>query len=200
MSQPPAPLECGVASSKMRGHQQSGDLEVVQLFDGGALIAVIDGIGHGDDAASAAQLARQILLASPQQPVTALVQRCHLQLRLSRGVVMSLASIDLRRGSMSWLGVGNVQGILLRADRSSQPGREELLLRSGVVGAQLPLLQAADVPVKRHDTLIFATDGIRSGFADRLAAAPSPQSRAVDILAHHCLGIDDALVLVAQIS
>ena len=47
-------------------------------------------------------------------------------------------------------------------------------------------------------TLIFATDGIRGGFAEGLPTDATPQELADHILARHGKGTDDALVLVAR--
>ena len=200
MSEVAPPIEYGVASFVKPGNSHSGDLAVVRFYDGGALLSVIDGLGHGDEAFIAAQCAKTTLDANPQEPVEALVKRCHAALRPTRGAVMSLAAIDLRRGLLRWLGVGNVQGMLCRSDVTTIPAREELLLRSGVVGAQLPTLRSAAIPIRRHDTLIFTTDGIRSNFADGLTAFATPHSLAQNILTHHLQGSDDALVLVARIA
>jgi len=119
-------------------------------------------------------------------------------LRSTRGVVISLAAFNAVDETMTWVGVGNVEGVLLRADPTVDPGNESLLLRSGVVGSRLPLLHASIVPVMRGDTLIFATDGIRSEFAQRLALGDGPQQLADRILAQYAKGTDDALVLVAR--
>jgi hypothetical protein len=48
------------------------------------------------------------------------------------------------------------------------------------------------------DTLIFATDGIRSGFADNLNTNASTQEIARNIIESHWRKLDDALVLVAR--
>jgi len=48
----------------------------------------------------------------------------------TRGVVLSLASIDPAHGMMTWLGVGNVQGVLMRANAKNGNGQESLLLRA----------------------------------------------------------------------
>jgi hypothetical protein len=74
------------------------------------------------------------------------------------------------------------------------------LLRSGVVGSQLPPLQATVLPVAREDTLFFATDGIGGGFAGSLIARENPQRAANRILDHYRSGIDDALVLVVRLT
>jgi hypothetical protein len=73
-----------------------------------------------------------------------------------------------------------------------------LLLRGGVVGSHLPLLRAAVLPVTQGDTLVFATDGIRSSFADGLNVRTAPQLLADRILAQYRMGTDDALVLAVR--
>ena len=164
------------------------------------MIAAIDGIGHGKEAANAAEAAISILKASPEEPIISLVERCHEGLRSTRGVVLSLASIDPEHGLMTWLGVGNVQGVLMRAGSQKGSVQEVLLLRGGVVGSQLPALQAAVLPIAKGDTLVFVTDGIRGEFVEGLSALESPQHAAEKILKQHSRGNDDALVLVVRLT
>jgi negative regulator of sigma-B (phosphoserine phosphatase) len=190
----------GVAEFILPGQDESGDRHLLCCRKEGILVAAMDGIGHGEEAAIAAKTAISILIASPDEPVISLVERCHQALRSTRGVVMSLASIDTQHGMMTWLGVGNVQGVLMRAGAQKGSAHEVLLLRGGVVGAQLPALQAAVIPVANGDTLLFATDGIRSEFLESLSVLESPQRAADKILKQHCRGNDDALVLVARLT
>jgi phosphoserine phosphatase RsbX len=191
-------LEWGVAALTVAGQVESGDRHIVKPFQSGTLVAVVDGLGHGADAAAAAEIAVASLERHAHESVIFLVGRCHERLHQSRGVVMSLASFSGLDATMTWLGVGNVEGVLLRADTSRNPRRETLLLRGGVVGAQLPSLSASIVPITPGDTLVFATDGIRSGFAEGLILGDPPQRNADRILARHGMGTDDALVLVAR--
>ena len=97
---------------------------------------------------------------------------------------------------MAWVGVGNVDGVLLRATPTAR--MERLLLLGGVVGRQLPHLNASVVTVSPGDTLILVTDGIRGDFAERLPIVGGPAPSAERILARHALGTDDALVLVVR--
>ena len=110
---------------------------------------------------------------------------------------MSLASFNAQDGTMTWLGIGNVESILVHADSNASPAHESPILRGGVVGGQLPLLRAAIVQISPGDLLIFATDGIRSGFLQGLPLSESPQQLAERILAGYYKGNDDALALVA---
>src|SRR4029077_2530979 len=100
----------------------------------------------------------------------------------------------------TWLGVGNVEGLLLHGDGPARPGpgRAALVTRGGIVGSELPRLHPVVLPIAPGDTLIFATDGIREGFADGLSLEAPPQHLADQILARHGKGTDDALVLVAR--
>ena len=193
-------VEYGVAKSILPGQGESGDRHLVCCAGDGILIAAIDGIGHGEEAANAAEAAISILKASTDEPVISLLERCHEGLRSTRGVVLSLASIDPKHGMMTWVGVGNVQGVLMRAGAKKGRVEEVLLLRGGVVGSQLPALQAAVLPIAKGDTLVFVTDGIRSEFVEGLSTLESPQRAADKILKQHCRGNDDALVLVVRLT
>lgn len=133
-----------------------------------------------------------------QEPILPLVRNCHRSLMGTRGAVVSLASLSARDETMTWLGVGNVEGLLLRAQTSTNPRREQLLLRGGVMGVHLPALVAAIVPITRGDTLIFATDGVRSDFVNEVLPRGSLQGLADHILARWGTETDDSLVLVVR--
>jgi phosphoserine phosphatase RsbX len=193
-------LDYGVAKFVLPGEGESGDRHLITCNQAGALIALIDGVGHGEQAANAAQAAARVLEAGVDEPIISLVEQCHEKLRPTRGVVISLASIDTTHGLMTWLGVGNVQGILMRADAKQGSVPEALLLRGGVVGSQLPSLQATVLQIAPGDTVYFVTDGIRRGFSQSLTALENPQRAADRILQQFRNGNDDALVLVARLT
>jgi hypothetical protein len=196
-----APLiEYGVATFVLPGQSESGDRHLVCCHETGILIAAIDGIGHGEEAGVAAKAAVSLLKTRADEQVISLVQECHENLRMTRGVVLSLASINPLHGIMTWIGVGNVQGALMRTGASKGIVEQELLLRAGVVGSQLPPLQAAVLPIAEGDTLIFATDGVKSEFIKSLSSLEAPQRAANRILEQFCRGNDDALVLVARLT
>jgi len=192
-------VEYGVAKFALPGQEESGDHHLVCCNRNGILVAAIDGIGHGEEAASASKEAAALLRGSADEPIISLVERCHERLRSTRGVVLSIASIEPEQGMMTWLAVGNVQGVLMRATTGKGNGQEPLLLRAGVVGSQLPALQATVLPIARGDTLFFATDGVRSDFSTSLSARENPQRAADRILEQYRSGNDDALVLVVRL-
>jgi phosphoserine phosphatase RsbX len=192
-------VEYGVARYVLPGQGESGDHHLLRCHRDGVLVAAIDGIGHGEEAAEAAKAAASILKDCVNEPIISLVEQCHEKLRPTRGVVLSVASIDRVHGMMTWLGVGNVQGVLMRADAKNGNPKETLLLRAGVVGSRLPPLQATVLPVAKGDTLFFVTDGVSSHFTENLSILVNPQRAAERILERYRTGIDDALVLVARL-
>jgi len=192
-------LAWGVAQRAMPGQAVSGDAHLVQPFADGVLVAVGDGLGHGEEAAVAAQTAVAILSARAGHSVLALVRFCHETLQRTRGAALTLASFSARDATVTWLGVGNVDAVLLRGDPRAVPPREDVLLHGGVVGLQLPPLRAFVLPVAAGDTLVMATDGVRAGFAEGLPLKEPPQPLAERILARDNKGTDDALVLVARV-
>jgi phosphoserine phosphatase RsbX len=191
-------VEWAAASQALGLRGGSGDQYVVAPVPSGVLLAVVDGLGHGAEAELAAETAIGVLREHAHEPVIAVLNRCHRRLLTTRGVVLSMALFNAADGTMIWLGVGNVEGILLRADPMARPRRESLLLRAGVVGAQLPPLQGAILSVSPGDTLILATDGVRSDFGRDVLAGDQLQKTADRILSQHGKGTDDALVLVAR--
>jgi serine phosphatase RsbU (regulator of sigma subunit) len=190
-------LDWSVAARAFPGERDSGDASTVVPFSGGVLVGVIDGLGHGPEAAEAARVAVATLNANPDAMVMDLVRTCHNALRRTRGATLSLASFHAATGTMTWIGVGNVEGALFRVDRNAPQPRDALMLRGGVVGYQLPPLRAATHHVHAGDMLVLATDGISSGFYNRSPIGRAAAEAAEEILQRCGKQTDDALVLVA---
>lgn len=180
------------------GQTVSGDMHLVESFATGVLVAAVDGLGHGSEAATVAQLAIATLQTHASDSVLLLMKRCHEILRGTRGAVLSVASFYPLDDTMTWIGVGNVEGVLLRPDEKVGFTRDYVLLHGGVVGLQLPPLRAFVIPVQPGDILVFATDGIRSGFSEGLPPQTTPQELTRHILTRDFKGTDDALVLAAR--
>lgn len=191
-------IEWAVAHTALPGETESGDLFFVHSHDDAALVAAIDGLGHGPEAAVAAQRAADTLERHHAEPVALLLQRCHDNLRGTRGAVITLASFDGRRNVMSWVGVGNIEGTLVRAQPGEERERESVMLVGGVPGHQLPQLRSAEIAVSPGDTLVLSTDGIRPGYMELLAGGDPPNTVVERIMDQFGKGTDDALVLAAR--
>jgi phosphoserine phosphatase RsbX len=191
-------LSCGVAARTLPGECASGDQHLIAPFREGILIAVLDGLGHGLEAAEAAGIAVATLKRYAGESVVSLVKRCHTKLVGTRGVAASIASFNIADSTMTWLGVGNVEGVLVHSQTDRTPEKEFLLLGRGFIGGRLPALRAFVMPVVSGDTLTFATDGVVSDFHTEVNVREPPQKIADRILSGHGKDSDDALVLVAR--
>jgi negative regulator of sigma-B (phosphoserine phosphatase) len=190
-------VTCGVALRALPGQLACGDAHVVAPFPGGTLVAAVDGLGHGPEAAEAARLAVAAIARCATQSVSEIVIACHKALKKTRGAAVSLVSFCDADATMVWLGVGNVDAVLVRAIGGK---REHLFLRGGIVGHNLPEPRPAVLRLERDDTVILATDGVRAGFATGVELNTEPEALARRILHTGARVEDDALVLVARYS
>jgi|CZKU01.1.fsa_nt_gi anti-sigma regulatory factor (Ser/Thr protein kinase) len=186
----------GSAGAALDGQAESGDLHVVVLFRDGALVALVDGLGHGPAAALPARAAAALLTAHAAESPLSLIGRCHEGLRTTRGAVMTVASLSATDSTLTWLGVGNVEGVLLRGDAKAPSSG--IALRGGVVGDRLPPPRVEVCAIARGDMLILTTDGIHSGFKAGIDLREEPQAIAEFILARFRKASDDACVVVAR--
>src|SRR5258708_24360870 len=83
----------GAAGRALAREAVSGDRYVVEPTEEGFLLAVVDGLGHGTEAAAAAGIVIEILKSHADEPVVSLVRRCHDALTYARGAVMTLATL-----------------------------------------------------------------------------------------------------------
>jgi negative regulator of sigma-B (phosphoserine phosphatase) len=192
------PVEWGMATRCRRGEATSGDLAVVALLPQGVLVAGIDGLGHGSEAARAARKAAEVVRERPSRDLVSLFERCHVALKGTRGAAISLAFLSPSERGMTWVGVGNVEGRVLSGDPSATRPKGSLALVGGIPGHELPPVRTATLAVRPGDVLVLATDGIEAAFADSLDISGSTQAISERILADHWKPTDDALVVAVR--
>lgn len=193
-------LEWGVAWHSQANQDECGDAFTVLPIQGGFLVAVIDGLGHGGEAARASRGAVETIRQSAGETLQDVMRSCHHALLSTRGAAISLARIELGEQRLAWLGVGNVEGVVLNpvAYQDASWRTETLVVRGGVVGYDLPNLEPRYVAFGLGAVLVFATDGIKMGFSGEIRLGRNPQQVADQIMAGYDRATDDALVLVVQ--
>jgi hypothetical protein len=194
-------LEWGFASHAQGHEVECGDAFTIQPTAAGFVVAAVDGLGHGPEAAQAARRAIDAINQSVEATPQEILRACHRALARLRGAAISVAQIDLASERLEWLGVGNVEGLVLNPvphHQDSSWRSDSLVVRGGVIGYELPNLQASQVQFGLGSILVFATDGIKEGFSIAIRAGRHPQWLADQIMAGYDRGTDDALVLVVQ--
>ena len=191
-------LEWATATRVRPGERVAGDLAVLAPAPAGAIIAAVDGLGHGPAALRAARVAVREASRGAQPDIAALTRRCHRALRYTRGAALSVGLVAGAGRSLTWLGVGNVEGRLVRATPGGRTAQESLGLAPGLPGRDLPELSPKTLPLDRGDLLIFATDGVAQCFADGLDVSGSAAEIAERIMTRHWKADDDALSVVLR--
>jgi serine phosphatase RsbU (regulator of sigma subunit) len=194
------PIEWAAKARPRPGENVCGDRMIaVDVEDTGALIGVLDGLGHGAEAAEAASCGVDVLRAARAEPLDVLVQRCHRALSGTRGVAMTLARIDFRTDTLSWAGIGNVAADLVAKHPAGVEVRSSARLAGGIVGYRIPeALTPQEVPIRPGDLLVITSDGIVEDHLDDIDFAASSLAIADQILRRHAKDSDDALVLAAR--
>lgn len=180
------------------------------VADGGrsVMIAVIDVLGHGPEAAAVADIARTTVANTahateggpPAESTVGCLQACHAALRRTRGAAVTAAAVTAAGDELAWLGVGNVEAAVAdRRTRALRPLLRSVMLRGGVVGAHLPPLHPSSQPLAGGETLVLATDGIAGTFRDDIDPSVAPEPLVARLHDAHSDRDDDALVLVARV-
>ena len=191
----PFPVAIAVAARPYPGETVSGDAWQVDWHGSVCRIALVDGLGHGPQAAAAALAAVAALAAEPAlNPVDA-VHCCHDALADTRGAALLVASIDVTRGQLIVAGAGNVEARLCQ-DR----GAKHLMTDRGIVGSTLPRIRPVEMALAPAWLLLMHTDGIKRRFdaQSQLEATSDGDGLAQAILMEWARATDDATVLVAQ--
>ncbi|MGW7535983.1 SpoIIE family protein phosphatase [Amycolatopsis sp. NPDC054798] len=180
------------------GEHLCGDAVAVAETAGSWNVVVADGLGHGPDAAEAADAAIRVFGQNPERPLPHQLTSMHRALRATRGAAVALARITPHR--VDFCGVGNVSGTAL-----SGSGRPGLLLSiPGIVGFTLPNPQVRRAPLGTGDVVVLHTDGVGPGWRNpppgsRLAARPGDALLlAAELVHRHRNPRDDAAMIALQ--
>lgn len=186
----------GVAGRPKGGQVVSGDTHVFEERpDGIVLASVIDGLGGGEEAAKAAQIAAATLREHADMPLPGLVRLAHNAMHHTRGAVIGILRLDTRAHKSWFLGVGNI-GIYVASAHQIKP-----ISKNGILGARLPTtLLELPYMYDPGDTFVLYSDGISSRWSleGKLDLRSTPQALADHLLATYGKTIDDATVLVVR--
>lgn len=194
------PIEWARAGRPLPGEYTSGDQGIaIGIGDDAALFGVVDGLGHGPDAASAALSAVDAIKRASSERLEVLVQLCHRVLDGTRGVAMTLARIDFSASTLTWTGVGNVTAELVAKAPTGIHLRSTARLTGGIVGYRIPEIRPAQVlSIRPGDLLVMSTDGIAEDYLEHIDFAASAVVITERLLAKHAKETDDAMVLAAR--
>ncbi|MBW3571295.1 MAG: SpoIIE family protein phosphatase [Gemmatimonadetes bacterium] len=196
----PGPAQTGVAlggvSVAKPGQTVCGDHWSIAHGDLRCVMVCADGLGHGPDAAVAAQAATRAFDDHPDEAPERLLERMHAALRHTRGAAVSVAEVDLEARVVRYAGVGNVSATLWTPGQS-----RTLVTHAGIVGSEMRKVQAFQTALPTPWVLVLHSDGVSGRWS--LDAYPGLARRDPAVIAavlyrDFCRGSDDATVVVAR--
>jgi len=196
-------MHLGIATRPKGGQSINGDAYFVGEYDDKVLLAVLDGVGHGEEANRAARRAIAFLANYRQPGLETLIQGCHRELRGTRGVVISLSLMNKGNSTLSHAGIGNIESRIITGNNRMV----HLISMNGIIGHNLKKVKEFQYPYHPGDTMVMFSDGISSRFMTDLVreGIPSPLNPLVDLpaVAQRILETyskdDDATVLLARL-
>ena len=176
----------------MPGEIQNGDAVLVrQSALGHTMLAVIDGLGHGPDAAQASRAAIELLALLPfETSVHDAMQELHRELKGTRGAAGTLCIV--KDFKLEICAVGNVA---LMCTNCAIP----LVLSAGVLGHQVSRFRVGACQISSRTRLALLSDGVSTRFRLEEYKQLAPADACREIMNRYRRKEDDATVLVADV-
>ena len=192
----PSAVCVGAVSLAAPGERVCGDGWGFALDGDRAAMMVVDGLGHGPDAAEAAQAALASFAEQPMDSPREQLQQAHQRLRATRGAAVMVLQADTGAGMVRSAGAGNVMARLLSgvSDRT-------LLCQQGTAGVTMRTPEEANTAWPPHAMLVVFSDGIESRWKPEELVpmlGRDPTLAAAVLARDHCRGRDDATVAVLR--
>jgi anti-sigma regulatory factor (Ser/Thr protein kinase) len=189
-------LAAGVICAEKRGEPVSGDSWALQQGRGRVIALVVDGLGHGLDAAEAARAAVEVVQAKPDLNATDLMDTMHAALRPTRGAAGAIAMLQPESELCTYCGIGNISGSI-RANGTSR----SMVSQNGTLGHQVRRIQEFQYPFPKGSLLVMHSDGVATHWD--LAGYPGIEARHPAIVAaalfrDHSRNRDDLTVLTLR--
>ena len=186
-------LRYAAATRALPGESANGDRWLVAERDGALTVLVVDGLGHGEDAAAAAEAAVAAARERAELGPVELIQLCDRPLRGTRGAGASAMRIEDDRAVFA--GIGNVEGRIVQGglpDKRWSPDR-------GVLGRGIREPHLIGFPLSGEWTVLLHTDGVTARFEfSEVSHDLSADAMAEDVLARWGRQTDDATVVVVR--
>lgn len=191
------PFVWSAISEPVAGEEECGDGWSVVCDAGRAMFMVVDGLGHGPSAASAARAAKQVFddRAMRESPAGTM-QAIHRGIASTRGGAGAIAEWRVNDTNLVFSGIGNISGTLI-----SGAGLRKMVSHNGTLGHAMRTVREFNYTAAPDATLVLHSDGLTTSWS--LENYPGLLSRHPAVIAGILYrdfrrGRDDATVLVAK--
>jgi anti-sigma regulatory factor (Ser/Thr protein kinase) len=152
-----ASVELAGLVSPFPGEQVSGDNLAWEINGDRCMVLAVDGLGHGPQAADAADEAVRVFRAHSSESPANLISRLHDALKKTRGAAAAIAEVRTLAGTLTYAGVGNISGSILSHTLS-----RSLVSHNGTLGHVMARVQEFKVEWPKDGVLVMHSDGLQS--------------------------------------
>jgi anti-sigma regulatory factor (Ser/Thr protein kinase) len=173
----------------------SGDKWYVADIPDGLYCVLIDGLGHGVEAAEASKLAIKRFKENLSLPPVAMIKAMHTALRGTRGAVGAVAKINTAAQTLNYCGLGNISGVLV-----TDGVHKHLVSMNGTLGYEARKTLEVNMPWLPGSMLIMHSDGLSSKTPDRISEVIDKDVPVIAawLFQHFAKTTDDATILVVR--
>nr|WP_237392538.1 SpoIIE family protein phosphatase [Aurantiacibacter rhizosphaerae] len=179
------------------GERRCGDAIAVRSGDGVCLYLLCDGLGHGPNAATAADAAKRAFMAAKGSDPSRLLMEVGEGLAGTRGAVAAVVAVNHTEKRMDYAAVGNISTLVWQ-DRKVQ----RLSVRDGLLGGRVTTPHCETITLSDDAVIVMHSDGLATmrGLAERVALL----DRSAPVIAARLLSDterkrDDASIIVARL-
>jgi anti-sigma regulatory factor (Ser/Thr protein kinase) len=185
--------EFGGISTAVLGETRCGDCWRLAQEPARAAAIMLDGLGHGDSAAIAAEAGAEVFAASPFEPPQVLIERMHQRLQGTRGAA-GACLMRTSEGRLLFAGVGNISARAI--GRGTAQG---LTSHNGILGVQTRRVQQFEYDGAQLPLLVMHSDGVSARWdLDQYAGLRTRHAAVIAAVIYrdHRRARDDATILV----
>lgn len=139
------------------GERVCGDAWTFQRTDDRLVVLLTDGLGHGRDAADAAQEAVATFHKRYELRPAEILSYLHDSLKKTRGAVAAIAEIRAKERTLTYAGVGNISASVVTAGAS-----RSLVSHNGTLGMVTSRIQEFQTEWAKESILVLHSDGLQS--------------------------------------
>jgi hypothetical protein len=147
--------QLGIVTLPFPGENVCGDGWAIENGKAGRTLFVVDGSGHGPEAAKAAKIAIASFTDHQGDDCVTLVERIHRALAPTRGAALAVARIDAAARIVRFVGVGNITGALVNNGETRR-----MVSHNGTAGHIAPRIREFTYPFADDPVVILHSDGL----------------------------------------
>lgn len=165
-----SPLHLGVVCLPKDGEVACGDGWTCIAHGRLRVLFVVDGLGHGADAAAAARAALAVVAKHSNRGPADILAAVDAALRSTRGAAASVAVLQPDAGLCAYCGVGNIA-----ASIHANGAARSMVSHNGILGHQVRKIQEFQYPFPRDALCLIHSDGLATRWS--LDAYPGLEPR-----------------------